>query len=74
MLAVHNPNHCEGFIIIMQLTKEMMDSSNSFPYPPTIKLDIERDPNSSFQSTRILVEILGITERGRKYTLKPKQG
>jgi ankyrin repeat protein len=55
-----------------QLTKEMMDSSDSFPYPPTIKLEIERAPNSSLQSIRIPVEILGITERGKKFILKPK--
>ena len=56
----------------VQLTKEMMDSSDSFPYPPTIKLEIERAPNSSFQSIRIPVEILGITEQGKKFILKPK--
>ena len=56
-----------------QLSKEVLSSHEMIPYPPMIRLEIERVPTSSSQSSSIIpVEIMGIRERGKRFKLKPK--
>ena len=43
------------------------------PYPPMILLQVERDQFRSSNSNCVPVEIVGITEKGKKFILKPKQ-
>ena len=56
-----------------QLTKDMLDSHEREPYPPMILLQVERDQFRSSNSNCVPVEIVGITEKGKKFILKPKQ-
>ena len=56
-----------------QLTKDMLDSHEREPYPPMILLKVERDQFRSSNSNCVPVEILGITEKGKKFILTPKQ-
>ena len=56
-----------------QLTKDMLDSHEREPYPPMILLKVERDQFRSSNSNCVPVEIVGITEKGKKFILKPKQ-
>ena len=59
---------------LFQLTKEVLDCDESYPYPPMIKLDITRS-SSTFAavSAKISVEIVGITsEKTKKFILQPK--
>ena len=56
-----------------QLTKDMLDSHEREPYPPMILLKVERDQFRSYNSNCVPVEIVGITEKGKKFILKPKQ-
>ena len=61
--VLHNP----------QLTKDMLDSHEREPYPPMILLKVERNQSSSSHSSSVAVEVVGISERGKKFILKPKQ-
>ena len=56
-----------------QLTKDMLDSHEREPYPPMIVLKIEQNRLQSSNSNCVPVKILGITEKGKKFILKPKQ-
>ena len=56
-----------------QLTKDMLDSHEREPHPPMILLKVERDQFRSSTSNCVPVEIVGITEKGKKFILKPKQ-
>lgn len=56
-----------------QLTKTVLESTEMMPYPPMIKLEIERDPTTNSQcASSVPVEVVGIRERGKKFILKPK--
>ena len=59
------------FIFVpVQLAKETLDSPDSIPYPPMIKLVIER--SWWFTTSSVPVEIVGIKEKGKKFILNPK--
>ena len=64
---------CFSFHLHPQLSKEVLSSHEMTPYPPMIRLEIERVPTSSSQSTSIIpVEIMGIRESRKRFILKPK--
>ena len=49
-----------------------MDFSEMIPYPPMIKLDIKPQSLLKENRTPIEVDVVGITEKGRKFILNPK--
>ena len=51
----------------------MLDSHEREPYPPMIVLKVERNQFRSSNSNCVPVKIVGITEKGKKFILKPKQ-
>ena len=57
--------------ISLQLTKDMLDSHQRFPYPPMIKLEIQ-PTTLNLRSTEVPVEIVGIREAGKTFILNPK--
>ena len=54
-----------------QITRKQLDSDDVIPYPPVImiKLAIKKLP---LISESIEVDVLGITETGKKFNLNPK--
>ena len=54
-----------------QLTKEMVDSHQRYPYPQMIVLKVTKAPDSSICSPSIPVNIMGIRER-EEFILNPK--
>ena len=55
-----------------QLTKEMVDSHQRYPYPQMIVLKVTKAPDSSSCSPSIPVNIMGIKEGEMKFILNPK--
>ena len=62
---------CLYFLLFSQITTEMMDCSGMIPYPPIITLKVTQR-SSVAALTPIEVNVLGITEKGKKFILNPK--
>ena len=62
---------CLYFWLCSQITTEMMDCSGMIPYPPVIMLKLKQC-SSVAALTPIEVDVLGITEKGKKFILDPK--
>ena len=50
-----------------------MDFSEMTPYPPMIMLAVKPCPLFEENRTPIEVDVVGITEKGRRFILNPKQ-
>ena len=55
-----------------QISRDLMDLHEMIPYPPMIKLAVK--PRSLFEDNRtpIEVDVVGITEKGKRFILNPK--
>ena len=54
-----------------QITREQLDLDYVIPYPPVIRLTIKQFP-LVLEDSEVEVDVLGITETGKKIILSPK--